>query len=140
MVNKFKLDLIASDHVFFSGECDELVFPGLDGYIGVLPNHQPTITCISAGEIRFRVGDEWHNAIVSVGFVEIMPKFVNILADSIENPEDIDIKRAEAAKERAEERLRQKLSIKQYYHTQAALSRAMTRLKFSGRHNISSKF
>lgn len=137
MVKTFKLDMMASDHVFFSGECDELVFPGQDGSFGILPNHQPMITCLNAGEIRFRVGDEWHYAIVSDGFVEIMPSYVNILADTIERPEDIDIKRAEAAKERAEERLRQKLSIKQYYHTQAALNRAMTRLKLSGKHNHS---
>lgn len=138
MVKTFKLEMIASDHIFFSGECDELIFPGQDGSYGILPNHQPMITCLHAGEIRFRVGDEWRSAAVSDGFVEIMPAYVNILADTIERPEEIDIKRAEAAKQRAEERLRQKLSINQYYHTQAALNRAMARLKLSSknRHDI----
>lgn len=135
MVKTFKLDIIASDHVFFSGECDELVFPGLDGSFGILPNHQPMITCLSAGELKYRIGDQWFEAAVSDGFVEIMPKFVNILADTVEKPEDIDIKRAEAAKQRAEERLRQKQSIQQYYHTQAALNRAMNRLKLSSHRN-----
>ena len=134
MVKTFKLEMIASDHIFFSGECDELIFPGQDGSYGILPNHQPMITCLQAGEIRFRVGDEWISAAVSDGFVEIMPAYVNILADTIERPEEIDIKRAEAAKQRAEERLRQKLSINQYYHTQAALNRAMARLKLSSKH------
>lgn len=138
MVKTFMLEILASDHVFFSGECDELVFPGQDGSFGILPNHQPMITCLNSGELRFRIGEQWHNAVVSDGFVEIMPTYVNILADTVERPEDIDIKRAEAAKQRAEERLRQKQSIHQYYHTQAALSRAMARLKLSGKssHNV----
>ncbi|MGN0595574.1 MAG: F0F1 ATP synthase subunit epsilon [Hominimerdicola sp.] len=134
MGNTFKLDIVASDHVFYSGECDELVFPGLDGSFGILANHEPMITCLNSGEMKYRVGDKWYYASVSEGFVEIMPKFVTILADTVERPEEIDIKRAEAAKQRAEERLRQKQSIKQYYHTQAALNRAMARLKLSSKH------
>ena len=134
MVKQFQLDIMASDHVFYSGPCDELVFPGQDGSFGILPNHQPMITCLNAGELRFRVGEEWHDAIVSDGFVEIMPSNVTMLADTVERPEDIDEKRAEAARERAEERLRQKQSIRQYYHTQAALNRAIARLKISAKY------
>ena len=63
-----------------------------------------------------------------------MPNFVKMFADTVERPEDIDIKRAEAAKARAEERLRQQLSTKQYYHTKAALNRAMARIKAAGKH------
>ena len=71
---------------------------------------------------------------VSDGFVEIMPSYVTLLADTVERPEEIDEKRAEAAKERAEEKLRQKQSISEYYHTQAALSKAMARLKVSSKY------
>ena len=52
MVKTFKLEILASDHVFYSGECDELIFPGQDGSFGILPNHQPMITCLNAGELR----------------------------------------------------------------------------------------
>ena len=103
MVKTFKLEILASDHVFYSGECDELIFPGQDGSFGILPNHQPMITCLNAGELRYRTGDQWHYAVVSDGFVEIMPSYVTLLADTVERPEEIDEKRAEAAKERAEE-------------------------------------
>ena len=72
MVKTFKLEILASDHVFYSGECDELIFPGQDGSFGILPNHQPMITCLNAGELRYRTGDQWHYAVVSDGFVEIM--------------------------------------------------------------------
>lgn len=134
MVKTFKLEILASDHVFYSGECDELIFPGQDGSFGILPNHQPMITCLNAGELRFRAGDEWHYAVVSDGFVEIMPSYVTLLADTVERPEEIDEKRAEAAKERAEEKLRQKQSISEYYHTQAALNKAVARLKISSKY------
>ncbi|MBS6444291.1 MAG: ATP synthase F1 subunit epsilon [Ruminococcus sp.] len=135
MVEQFQLDIMASDHVFYHGLCNELVFLGQDGSFGILPNHQPMITCLNAGELKYRVDDTWYYAIVTEGFVEIMPSYVNILADTVERPEEIDFKRAEAAKQRAEERLRQKLSIQQYYHTQAALRRAMARLQIKDKFN-----
>lgn len=129
MAKTFNLEIIASNHPFYKGECEMLSFKGLDGEFGVLPNHEPMVTCLTAGELRFKVDGQWRYAAVSDGFVEIMPEFVVLLADTVERPEEIDVKRAEEAKMRAEERLRQKQSIMEYYHTQAALNRAMSRLK-----------
>lgn len=134
MAKTFNLEIIASDHPFYKGECEMLSFPGLDGEHGILPNHEPLITCVNAGELRFKVNGEWRYAAVSSGFVEIMPKFVILLADTVELPEEIDKNRANEAKMRAEERLRQKQSIIEYYHTQAALNRAINRLKVTNRH------
>lgn len=134
MDNTFNLEIIASDHPFFKGDCEMLVFPGLDGEYGILPNHEAMVTCLSAGELRFKVDGEWIYAAVSDGIVEIMPEFVVLLADTVEKPEEIDVNRAQEAKIRAEERLRQKQSIKEYYHTQAALNRAMNRLKVTKKH------
>lgn len=76
----------------------------------------------------------WKYAAISEGFIEVLPDRAVILADSCELPEEIDIKRAEEARERAEEMLRQQQSIKEYYETQAALNRAMNRLKISQKH------
>ncbi|HWT75776.1 MAG TPA: ATP synthase F1 subunit epsilon [Mobilitalea sp.] len=134
MATKFNIDIIASDHPFFSGECEMLVFPSIDGEHGILANHEAMVTCLSAGELRFQVDGEWNFAAVSDGIVEITPKKVIILADTIERPEDIDLHRAEEAKITAEEKLRQKLSIMEYYQTMAALNRAMNRLKIKKRH------
>lgn len=135
MTKTFQLEIISADRPFYKGECEMLRFPGLDGEYGILPNHEPMVTCINSGELKFKVNGEWQFAAVSDGFVEIMPTFVVLLANSVEQPEEIDIKRAERAKIRAEERLRQKQSILEYYHTQAALSRAMNRLKVTKRHS-----
>lgn len=133
MAKTFYLEIIASDHPFFKGDCEILVFKGLDGEYGILANHEEMVTCLSAGEIRFKVDGEWKHAAVSDGFIEITSKYVVLLADTAEKPEEIDVKRAEEAKMRAEERLRQKQSIKEYYQTQAALNRAMSRLKVTKR-------
>lgn len=134
MAKTFKLEIIASDHRFYSGECEMLIIPGLDGEHGIMANHETMVTCLNAGELRFKVDGEWHYAAVSDGFAEIMPKYVIVLADTVERPEDIDINRANEARLRAEERLHQKQSIMEYYHTQAALNRAMNRLKITNRH------
>jgi F-type H+-transporting ATPase subunit epsilon len=134
MAKKFPIEIIASDHPFYKGECEMLIFPGLDGEHGILADHEAMVTCLTAGELRFQVDGEWHYAAVSDGFVEITPKYVVILADTIERPEDIDSKRAEDSKLQAEEKLRQKLSNQEYYLTMAALNRAMTRLKVKKRH------
>lgn len=133
MSKTFQLEIIASDHEFYKGACENLIFPGLDGEYGILPNHEAMVTALQAGEIRYRINGEWRYAAVSAGFIEIEKDYVILLADTVELPEEIDIKRAEEAKLRAQERLRQKQSIQEYYHTQAALNRAMSRLKVSKR-------
>jgi F-type H+-transporting ATPase subunit epsilon len=133
MSKAFQLEIIASDHEFYKGDCENLIFPGLDGEYGILPNHEAMVTALQAGEIRYKVSGEWRYAAVSAGFIEIEKDYVILLADTVELPEEIDIKRAEEAKLRAQERLRQKQSIQEYYHTQAALNRAMNRLKVSKR-------
>lgn len=134
MATKFKIEIIASDHPFYKGECEMVVFPGIDGEYGVLANHQAMVTCLKAGEMRFQIDGEWFYAAVSDGIVEITPQHVVILADTIERPEDIDLHRAEEAKIQSEEKLRQKLSTMEYYQTMAAMNRAMNRLKVKKRH------
>ena len=133
MNSTFRLEIIASDRVFYNGLCEHMVFPAPDGQYGVLPGHEPLVTTIKPGELKYRVNNEWRYAAVSAGFVEIMPEFAVILADYVELPEEIDSKRADAAKQRALERMKQKQSIVEYYQTEAALNRAMNRLKVSRR-------
>lgn len=134
MASKFNIEIIASDHPFYEGECEMLVFPGIDGEYGILANHQAMVTCLKAGEMRFLVDGGWHYAAVSDGIIDIMPGKVVILADTIERPEDIDLHRAEEARLNAEEKMRQKLSTMEYYQTMTALNRAMNRIKVEQRH------
>ena len=134
MGKTFYLEITARDRKFYNGECEMMIFPAIDGEQGILPNHESMVTAVKTGELRFKVNGEWKEAAVGDGFVEIMPEFVVLLADTVEWPDEIDIRRAEEAKERAQERLRQKESQKEYYHSKAELSRAMARLKLTGKH------
>lgn len=134
MSKTFHLEIIATDRVFFEGDVEHLVVTAIDGLLGILPGHEALVTSLPTGELKYMVDGKWHYAAISEGFIEVMPDFAVILADSCELPEEIDIKRAEEAKMRAEERMRQKQSIMEYYHTQTALNRAMNRLKISQKH------
>lgn len=134
MAKSFNLEIIATDRVFYAGECEHLVITTIDGMLGILANHEPLVTTLPTGELKYLVDGKWRYAAISGGFIEVMPDKSIILADSCELPEEIDIKRAEEARQRAEERMRQKQSIKEYYLTQAALNRAMNRLKISQKH------
>lgn len=129
----FDLEIVATDKIFYRGPCVSLVIPGLDGEYGILARHEMMVAAVKAGELRYTVDEEVRVAAVGDGFVEVTPEKVVVLTDFAERPEDIDVKRAEMAKERAEERIRLKKSELEYVHSQAALSRAMARLKVSRR-------
>lgn len=131
MPKTFYLEIIASDRIFFQGDCEHLVITAIDGLLGILAGHEPLVTSLPTGELKYMVDRVWKHAAISEGFIEVMPDRAVILADSCELPEEIDIKRAEEARQRAEEMLRQKQSIREYYETQAALNRAINRLKIS---------
>ncbi len=134
MAKTLHLEIIATDRVFFEGEVEHLVITAIDGLLGILPGHEPLVTSLPTGELKYMIDGEWKYAAISEGFIQVMPDKAVILADSCELPEEIDIKRAEEARERAEEMMRQKQSIREYYETQAALNRAMNRLKISQKH------
>lgn len=130
MASTFYLEMVSPQDVFFSGNARQVILPGVDGAYGVLPNHEPMVTAIMAGIVRYQdEAGNWQEAVASDGCVEVIPERVIVLAATLERPEDIDRNRALAAKQRAEERLRQKQSQYEYYQTQAALARALARLK-----------
>ncbi len=134
-MSTFNLEIVATDKIFYKGPCESLVFPGIDGEHGILARHEPMVAALQAGELRFTVDGQARGAAVGDGFIEVSSEKVVVISDFAERPEDIDIKRAERAKERAEERLRLKRSEKEYVHSQAALSRAMARLKVAKRNS-----
>ena len=132
----FWLKIIASDHVFYNGSCETLVVPAHDGELGILPHREAMILATQEGEMRFRVpGEETdRRVIVGLGIVQVANNRVMAVVDSAERPEDIDEARAKLALERAKEQLRQKQSIREYYMTQAAMARALSRLHGSAYH------
>ena len=130
-MDTFVLKIIASDKVFYEGRCRKLIIPAPDGQKGILPNHENMVIAIVVGTAKVQLAgeDEWRDLAVGTGFAEIVNNRVTLLVDTAERPEDIDIRRAQEQQERAEEQMRQKQSIQEYYHTQASLARAMNRLR-----------
>lgn len=134
-MSTFSLKIIASDKVFYNGRAEMVTVPALDGEKCLLAHHENIVIATDVGALRFRTEDGTVcEAIVGKGFAEAMNNRVTVLVDTAERPEDIDAKRAEEALERAKEQLRQKQSIQEYYHSQASMARAMTRLKLSGKY------
>lgn len=135
MANSFYMQIISVNRIFFSGRCEALIFQEEDGEREIQAYHEPMIIAVHEGEIRFRPegSKEWLYGVVGVGFVQISNNRVTLLVETAENPDEIDIRRAEEARERALEELRQKQSIQEYYRSSASLSRAMSRLKVAKR-------
>ena len=131
-MDTFGLEIIASDRVFYEGRCRKLILPAPDGEMGILANHENMVIAVNVGDARMEIEEgSWVDVAVGRGFAEVVNNRVTVLVDTAERPEEIDVRRAEEAKERAEEQLRQKQSIQEYYRTQASLARAMNRLKVS---------
>ena len=120
-MNTFSLKVIACDKVFYDGRCAQVVLPLHDGLKAIQAHHENMVFAVEVGEIR--ILEENGNTIYGVtgtGFAQII---------NCESPEEIDVRRAQEAKERAEEQLRQKQSIEEYHRSKASLARAMARLK-----------
>ncbi len=130
----FSLQVITSNRIFYDGRANMVVVPGADGEMGIMAHHETMVIAVDSGTMRIQKPDgSWIEAAVSGGFVSIANNRVKIIVYSAERPEEIDIKRAEEAKERAEERLRQKQSIEEYHMSSASLARAMARIKEAGK-------
>lgn len=126
----FATQIVSSDGLFYFGRLQNLIIPAVDGEMGVLPGHEEMIIALKEGIIRYLdAKDEWHKAAIGQGAIQFANNRCTIVVDTAERPEDIDVNRAMAAKQRAEEKLQHKLSEREYKILQAALARALTRLK-----------
>ncbi len=136
-MHTFYMNVTDMERIFYQGRCLQAIMPGVDGSFGIMANHENAVAAIVPGELRIQKEDgTWLTAVCGTGFAEIMNNRVMMLADTVEYPEELDKKRAERAKERAQEQLRQKKSIEEYRMNQANLARAMARLKAISKYNI----
>src|SRR3954468_23053623 len=101
------LQLVTPDRLLVNEQVDEVEIPGSEGYFGVLPGHTPMLASLAVGEMWYRKGQEKIYLSLALGFAEVLPDRVTILAHIAERAEDIDPARAEEAKKRAEARLLQ---------------------------------
>jgi len=125
-----RCEIVSQDRPIYEGDVDIVVIPGVDGIMGILPNHAPVLTTLNYGIIQVRTGETEENFTVAGGVAEIQPTIVTILADRAENVEQIDIERAEAAQQRAKEYMEQgpPPDSDRYLAMAAALRRSNLRL------------
>lgn len=128
------LEIVTSERTVFSGDVDMVTVPGAGGVMGVLPHHAPVLSTLRPGELRVKIGDEVEEFAIGGGFVDIHDNHVIILADSAERADEIDIARAEAARNRAEELLKNPPPNKEdLFKLEAALRRNTVRLNIAAR-------
>jgi F-type H+-transporting ATPase subunit epsilon len=130
---KLQLDIVTPDRALVHEQVDEVVVPGSEGYLGILPGHAPLLAALKVGELWYRVGTEKHYLAIAFGFVEVLPDRVTLLARMAERAQDIDITRAEDAKKRAEERLARPMADMDFERARIALMKSLIRLQVASR-------
>ena len=125
---KIHLEIVSAEKQIFSGDVDSIIVPAMTGYMGILPGHAPLLAELGTGEIMFTDGDETEDVFCSWGFVEVLPNRVVILAQMAELSSDIDLKRAEEAKVRAEKLLASGDPNVDHAAEELAVLRAMNRI------------
>ena len=128
-----KLEIVTAERQIFSDDVNVLVADGVEGQLGILPHHAPLMTMLKPGELLIRKDSEETYMAVTGGFLEVRPDKVIVLADACERAEEIDIARAEAAKQRAEEMLKAHRPEIDTARAEAALRRSLIRLKVAER-------
>ena len=130
----FSLEIIAPDKVVFRSEATSLTAPGVDGLFQVLYNHAPLLAQLGIGPMTVKTTEGKDNDFaVSGGFVEVRNNRVVVLVDTVEAAGEIDVSRANAAKERAQERLHHRSQDIDVDRAEAALMRALNRMRVAGR-------
>ncbi len=125
----FTLRIITPERVFYEGVVEMVEFNTTEGEIGVLPGHVPMTVILMPGVLTIHEPEEEKWAALHSGFAEILPDGITILAEVVEWPQEIDRTRAEAAKERAERRLRMREHGLDMARAEAALRRAIARIE-----------
>lgn len=128
-------EILTQERQLYRGDVDIVVLPGIEGVMGVLPNHSPLLTVLGFGEVICRTGGQEEFFAIGGGFAEIQPDHVIILADSAEQAEEIDIERAEQARARAEKAMAEGVpeDPMRYAQIEAELRRAQIRIDVSRR-------
>lgn len=126
--DKIHLEIVTPEKQIFSGDVDSVIVPSNTGYLGILPGHAPLLAELGIGEINYKTGGQTDYIFCSWGFIEVLPDRVVLLAQTAEMASDIDIKRAEEAKSRAEKLLNSKDAGVDFGAAELALLRAISRI------------
>lgn len=132
-MDKLILEIVTPERRVVREEVDEVVCPGIEGEFGVLPGHTPFLTALKIGELNYRIGDQRKYIAITWGYAEVDHDRVEILADMAETAEEIDLRRAEEAKAKAESRLRGTPEEVEFEQAQVSLEKAVIRIQVAGK-------
>ncbi len=126
-----KLEIVTVERMLFSDDVDMVIAPGAEGVMGILPNHAALLTALNYGELIVRKkGQDDQSFAIGGGFMEVLPNKVTVLADVAEHADDINVQRAQQARDRAKNLLESgNLSMDDMVRAEAAIRRAMVRIK-----------
>jgi F-type H+-transporting ATPase subunit epsilon len=126
----FNLEIVTAERVVYKDEVDFVSAPGGDGVLGILPRHAPLLSTLKPGELHYRKGGDEVLLAIGGGFIEVSNNKVIVLADSAERSDEIDVGRAEEARQRAEHTLNNRgaLAPEELALAEAALRRALARI------------
>jgi len=128
MADTIELEIVTPERLVVKDRAEEIQIPGRNGYLGILPGHAPLITELAVGEIKYTNAGVSTRLSVAWGFAEVLPDKVTILAEAAELAADIDVPRAEAARDRAQQKLKEGGDSGEYEEATLALSRAEARI------------
>jgi F-type H+-transporting ATPase subunit epsilon len=133
MAATLKLEIVTPEAKTYSEDVDMVTLPGVEGEMGIYPQHVPLLTQVSAGEVVVRKGGQDYFLAIGEGFVEITGERVAILTDMAIRAENIDEAKAEEARKRAEDRLSEKLDDEEAAMVSAALAHSLAQLNVKRR-------
>ncbi len=125
------VDVVSAEELIFSGLAESVVIPGIMGELGIYPRHAPLITRIKPGSVRIKRPDQTDEELIYVsgGMLEVQPSHVTILSDTAIRGKDLDEARALAAKQAAEEQLKNRTANVDYAQAEAELLQAIAQLR-----------
>jgi len=129
MAKTIHLEIVTPDRKLLSEDVDFVGAPGYNGEFGILPDHAPFLSALGVGSLHYNQGGKTYWIFISGGFAEVSANKMSVLAEIAERAEEIDIERARKARERAEKRLVEQRAQIDFVRAQAALQRALTRMK-----------
>lgn len=131
-----RCEIISQDRLVFEGDADIVIAPSTMGEVGILPNHAPLLATLELGKIKIRRNEEEDIFAVTGGILEVQPNLVTILADAAEHVDEINVQRAEEARQRAEKILKEgpPPNSDVYLKMGAALKRSNLRLELANQY------
>ena len=130
MASTIRLELVTPERLVLSEEVDEVVLPGYEGEFGVLPGHTQFLAILNIGMLWYRKGSAVTRIALGGGFAEVNHDRVVVMADTAERSDEIDVERAQRARDRAEARLKElSMDDDTYAKAHAELERALVRME-----------